>query len=158
MRGCFCSVWNVGCWACKYVVWLAWQRPGDGCAGGGGAAGMPPVRVAVRQPHCCRHWPARYAAFTPSKFWCPITVKHDTRMAKAPGPIRKLWYSWKMMQLPWRRKWLVGKFLPRLHQPETNLPGQPSNGLIMSVTMSGVYRSTREQCYFSPSALITTNH
>ncbi|KAF2243938.1 hypothetical protein BU26DRAFT_554706 [Trematosphaeria pertusa] len=29
-------------------------------------------------------------------------------MARNPGPIRRLWYSWKMMQLPWRRRWLVG--------------------------------------------------
>ncbi|KAF2643584.1 hypothetical protein P280DRAFT_478339 [Massarina eburnea CBS 473.64] len=29
-------------------------------------------------------------------------------MATHPGPIRKLWYQWKMMQLPWRKQWLIG--------------------------------------------------
>ncbi|KAF1957187.1 hypothetical protein CC80DRAFT_411775 [Byssothecium circinans] len=29
-------------------------------------------------------------------------------MGTHPGPIRRLWYQWKMMQLPWRRRWLVG--------------------------------------------------
>ncbi|KAF2193731.1 hypothetical protein K469DRAFT_712522 [Zopfia rhizophila CBS 207.26] len=29
-------------------------------------------------------------------------------MSRNPGPIRRLWYNWKMMRLPWRRKWLVG--------------------------------------------------
>ncbi|KAJ4295602.1 hypothetical protein N0V90_007615 [Kalmusia sp. IMI 367209] len=29
-------------------------------------------------------------------------------MARQPGLIRKLWYNWKMMQLPWRRRWLAG--------------------------------------------------
>ncbi|KAF2689862.1 hypothetical protein K458DRAFT_382990 [Lentithecium fluviatile CBS 122367] len=29
-------------------------------------------------------------------------------MARTPGPIRRLWYNWKMMQLPWRKRWLVG--------------------------------------------------
>ncbi|KAF2259755.1 hypothetical protein CC78DRAFT_426147, partial [Lojkania enalia] len=24
------------------------------------------------------------------------------------GPLRSLWYRWKMMRLPWRKKWLVG--------------------------------------------------
>ncbi|KAF2737025.1 hypothetical protein EJ04DRAFT_488716 [Polyplosphaeria fusca] len=29
-------------------------------------------------------------------------------MARAPGSLRTLWYQWKMLQLPWRRRWLVG--------------------------------------------------
>lgn len=33
---------------------------------------------------------------------------YSRTMARNPGPIRRLWYSWKMMQLPWRRRWLVG--------------------------------------------------
>lgn len=32
-------------------------------------------------------------------------------MAKAPGPILKAWYEWKMMRFPWRKKWLVGQSL-----------------------------------------------
>ncbi|KAF2003645.1 hypothetical protein P154DRAFT_561099 [Amniculicola lignicola CBS 123094] len=29
-------------------------------------------------------------------------------MARAPGPVTKLWYQWRMMRLPWRKRWLVG--------------------------------------------------
>ncbi|KAF2874510.1 hypothetical protein BDV95DRAFT_488455 [Massariosphaeria phaeospora] len=29
-------------------------------------------------------------------------------MASPPGAIRRLWYKWKTMSFPWRRKWLVG--------------------------------------------------
>ncbi|KAF2626195.1 hypothetical protein BU25DRAFT_344145 [Macroventuria anomochaeta] len=29
-------------------------------------------------------------------------------MAKAPGPIKRAWYEWKMLRFPWRKKWLVG--------------------------------------------------
>ncbi|KAF2468449.1 uncharacterized protein BDR25DRAFT_335316 [Lindgomyces ingoldianus] len=29
-------------------------------------------------------------------------------MTRNPGTIRRLWYNWKMKQLPWRKKWLVG--------------------------------------------------
>ncbi|KAF1844999.1 uncharacterized protein K460DRAFT_405279 [Cucurbitaria berberidis CBS 394.84] len=29
-------------------------------------------------------------------------------MAAGPSAIRKAWYQWKMMRLPWRKKWLVG--------------------------------------------------
>ncbi|KAF2706258.1 hypothetical protein K504DRAFT_471063 [Pleomassaria siparia CBS 279.74] len=29
-------------------------------------------------------------------------------MSRAPGPIRQLWYNWKMKQLPWRSQWLIG--------------------------------------------------
>ncbi|KAF2020962.1 hypothetical protein BU24DRAFT_404022 [Aaosphaeria arxii CBS 175.79] len=29
-------------------------------------------------------------------------------MANSVGPVRRLWYQWKMMHLPWRQKWLVG--------------------------------------------------
>ncbi|KAF2659917.1 hypothetical protein K491DRAFT_688777 [Lophiostoma macrostomum CBS 122681] len=27
---------------------------------------------------------------------------------KGPGAIRRLWYNWRMIRLPWRRRWLVG--------------------------------------------------
>ncbi|KAF3006519.1 hypothetical protein E8E13_005213 [Curvularia kusanoi] len=29
-------------------------------------------------------------------------------MAKAPGPIKRAWYEWKMLRFPWRKRWLVG--------------------------------------------------
>lgn len=31
-------------------------------------------------------------------------------MAKAPGPIKRAWYEWKMLRFPWRKRWLVGTF------------------------------------------------
>ncbi|KAF2744635.1 hypothetical protein M011DRAFT_470235 [Sporormia fimetaria CBS 119925] len=29
-------------------------------------------------------------------------------MSQTPGAFQRLWYRWKMLRLPWRRKWLVG--------------------------------------------------
>ncbi|KAF2276770.1 uncharacterized protein EI97DRAFT_458107 [Westerdykella ornata] len=29
-------------------------------------------------------------------------------MARGPGLIRRLWFTWKMQRFPWRRKWLAG--------------------------------------------------
>ncbi|KAH7347999.1 hypothetical protein BKA66DRAFT_576357 [Pyrenochaeta sp. MPI-SDFR-AT-0127] len=29
-------------------------------------------------------------------------------MATGPGTIRRAWYQWKMLRLPWRKRWLVG--------------------------------------------------
>jgi NADH dehydrogenase [ubiquinone] 1 alpha subcomplex assembly factor 2 len=30
-------------------------------------------------------------------------------MPLTPGSIRRVWYKWKMLRLPWRKRWLIGQ-------------------------------------------------
>ena len=53
-------------------------------------------------------------------------------MAKAPGVFRQLWFSWRKLKLPWRKRWMVGKlctaiiflFINIIHHSST--PSTPS--------------------------------
>ncbi|KAI0379566.1 hypothetical protein F5Y04DRAFT_271870 [Hypomontagnella monticulosa] len=56
--------------------------------------------------------------------------------AKQIGPIRKVWYQWKALRLPWRKRFLVGLDLQgntywefRLVRPSAQSPSDPDSRL-----------------------------
>jgi hypothetical protein len=42
------------------------------------------------------------------------TTAPKRTMPQGPGPILRAWYEWRMKRFPWRKKWLVGSWLPQL--------------------------------------------
>lgn len=46
-----------------------------------------------------------FSKFRRPKFW---SKTYTTNMSPTPGPVKQLWYSWKKLRFPWRRRWLVG--------------------------------------------------
>lgn len=59
--------------------------------------------------------------------------QHITMSAAQPGRMRELWYKWKSLRLPWRKKWLVGS------SPFTILAATPSS--IYSIPCTAQSRS-----------------
>lgn len=37
------------------------------------------------------------------------------------SPIRKAWYRWKALRLPWRKRFFIGSSPPPIHQSISNL-------------------------------------
>lgn len=71
--------------------------------------------------------PARKSTTTRGAFFRRSTSHYVLMMSTIPiGPIRKAWHRWKSLQLPWRKRFLVGTQISRTPLPTTTALEHPA--------------------------------
>jgi hypothetical protein len=100
---------------------------------------------ATRQPHATS-CPARRPRPPPARRNC--THARQLTMPQGPGPLLRAWYEWRMKRFPWRKKWLVGSWLPQTaaqHILAAHCSNTPQAS-ISTATHSGSSRTSCTPC------------
>jgi hypothetical protein len=90
-----------------------------------------------------RHLLRVFLAIAPHRNLYPTPIHHT--MPKAPGPILRAWYEWRMKRFPWRKKWLVGSWMPLILLSSASLL-ECSNTPQASISRATHFGNSRTNC------------